>query len=96
MMIHKSTAAIADITEAQDKIMQELKPPLQPLKKEMDPGNTAKRPTPKKYDLSTFSRKKLINWACYRIPMKVIEGVIVPYHFLETVYYLCVRAVAPA
>lgn len=91
MMAHKNTATIADISEAQDEIMRELKPPLRLLTTETVLGNPIKSPTPKKYDLSTFSRRKLINWACYRVPMKVVEGIIVPYPFLEAIFYLCPR-----
>ena len=87
MMAHKNTATIADISEAQDEIMRKLKPPLQLLTTETVLGNPIKNPTPKKYDLSTFSRRKLINWACYRVPMKVVEGIIVPYPFLEAIFH---------
>ena len=60
MMAHKNTATIADISETQVEIMQELKLPLRLLTKETILGNPVKRSTPMKYDLSAFSRRKPI------------------------------------
>ena len=46
---------------------------------------------PKKYDLESFSRRKLINWASYRVPMKIAEGIIVSCYSGSSVYYVCPR-----
>ena len=77
MMAHKNTATIADISETQVEIMQELKLPLRLLTKETILGNPVKRSTPMKYDLSAFSRRKPINWACYRVPIEVDIALII-------------------
>ncbi len=93
-MTHQTTTTMLDIPEAHHAIKEGPRPTLRLLVKEAVPDNPTPSPVPKKYDLSTFSHRKLIRWANYRVPMKVVEGIIVPFYSSETIYYVCPRCLA--
>ena len=91
MSTYKSTATLTGIPEVQSERKEDQSVSPQPHTKATAPEDSIPQPVPKKYDLSVFSRKKLIRWASYRVPMKIIEGIIVPSYLGPTVYYICPR-----
>ncbi len=90
MSIDKNTATLTGISEVQSERKEDQSVSPQPHTKAA-PEDSIPKPVPKKYDLSVFSRRKLIRWASYRVPMKIIEGVIVSSHLGSSVYYICPR-----